>query len=99
MKQESLSQEFTLKNINETGNYFLEEIEQNKWMSRNHKKVYSVLNYNQHLLILASTFSAFVSLIGIHIGTASSAIGLKVCVITGAIKKYDRLIKKKKKRT
>ena len=29
-----MSQEFTLKNIEETRNYFLEEIEQNELMSR-----------------------------------------------------------------
>ena len=32
-----MSQEFRLKNINETGNYFLEEIEQNELMSKMHK--------------------------------------------------------------
>ena len=31
-----MSQEFRLKNINVTRNYFLEEIEQNELMSRKH---------------------------------------------------------------
>ena len=31
-----MSQEFRLKNINVTKNYFLEEIEQNELMSRKH---------------------------------------------------------------
>ena len=45
MKKENLSQEFRLKNINETRNDFLEEIEQNELISIKHKKVGSVLNY------------------------------------------------------
>ena len=40
----------------------------------------------------------FVSLVGISIEITSSAIGLKICVITAAIKKYKSIIKKKKKK-
>ena len=36
------------------------------------------------------------SLVGIPIGTATSAVGLKVCVRTAGIKKYKSIIKKKK---
>ena len=32
------------------------------------------------------------------IGITSSAVGLKICVITAAIKKYKSIIKKKKKK-
>ena len=34
MAEENISWEFRLENIDETRNYFLEEIEQNKMMSR-----------------------------------------------------------------
>ena len=34
MVEENISQEFRLKNINETATYFLEEIELNELMSR-----------------------------------------------------------------
>ena len=34
-----MSQEFRLKNIGKTRNYFLEEMEQDEVMSRKHKKV------------------------------------------------------------
>ena len=34
MAKENISQEFRLENIDETRNYFLEEIEQNELMSR-----------------------------------------------------------------
>ena len=73
-------------------------------MSRKHKKVCTTLNYIEHFLILASTItrcisiSAVASLVGIHIGIASSAIGLKICTITAGIKKYKAIIKKKKKK-
>ena len=40
----------------------------------------------------------FCFLVGISIGTTISAIGLKICAITAAIKKYKSIIKKKKKK-
>ena len=43
-----------MKNIDETRNYFLEEIEQNELMSRKHKKTCITLNYIEHFHILAS---------------------------------------------
>ena len=49
-----MSEEFRFKNINETKNYFLEEIEQNEFMSRKHGKVCTTLNYIEHFFILAS---------------------------------------------
>ena len=80
-----------MKNIDETRNYLLEEIEQNKLMSRKHKKVCTSLNYFKHFLILASSItgcisiSSFTSLFGIPIGVTSSAIGLKICAIASGI--------------
>ena len=66
------------------------------------------MNYIEHLLIAISTIagcvsiSAFASLVGIPIGITSSAIGLKIWVITTVIcviiKKYKSIIKKKRKR-
>ena len=73
-------------------------------MSKKHKKVCRVLNYIDHLLIVISTvigcvfISNFASLVGIPIGITSFAIGLKICAITGGIKKYKSIIKKKKKK-
>ena len=65
---------------------------------------FRVLNYIEPLLILISTvsecvsISAFASLVGNPIGIVSSAIGLKICVITAGITKYKSIIKKKKKK-
>ena len=41
---------------------------------------------------------AFVSLVDIPAGITSSALGLKICVITAGIKKYKSIIKKKRKK-
>ena len=59
-------------------------------------------NYIEHFFILASavagciSISDFASLVGILLGITSSAIGLKICVITAAIEMYKSIIKKKK---
>ena len=74
------------------------------WWVKKHKKVCLTLTYIEHFLILGSTntgyisLSTYASLIGIPVGIASSAIGLKIYAITVAIKKYKSLIKKKKKK-
>ena len=73
-------------------------------MSREHKKICTTLNQFEHFLILASTITgcisipAFASLIGIPIGITRSAVRLKICEITAGIKKYQSIIKKKKKK-
>ena len=65
-------------------------------ISNKHKKTCRYLNYVDHLLILASTaavcvsISAFASLVDIPVGIASSAVGLKIWVITAGIKKYQK---------
>ena len=43
--KKNISQEFRLKNIFETRNYFTEEVEKNELMSQKHKKVCTILNY------------------------------------------------------
>ena len=85
-----MSQEFTLKNIEETRNYFLEEIEQNELMSRKYKKVCETLSFIENFLILASgcvSVSAFASFIVFPLGITSSAIRLKICPIAARMKK------------
>ena len=61
MFEENISQEFRLKNIDETKNYFIKEINQNESMSKNYKKIFTVLNYIEHILILVSTVTGCVS--------------------------------------
>ena len=86
MSEENISHEFRLKNVDETRNYFIEEINQNELLSKNYKMVCRVLNYIEYFLILASaitgcvSISAFVSLVAI-------SIGIKICAITAGINK------------
>ena len=68
-------------------------------MSKKHKRVCLVSSYNTHLLILVSTIMpSFASLVCILIYIESSAVGLKISVITGGIRKCKSIIKKKRKR-
>ena len=54
MAKENMSQQSILKNMEETNNYFIKKINQNDLISKKHKKVFTVLDYIEHLLILAS---------------------------------------------
>ena len=72
--EQNISEEFRLKNIEKTRNYFFKEIEQNELMSKKHEKACATPNYIEHVLILPSTItccisiSAFASLLGVPIG-------------------------------
>ena len=44
------------------------------------------------------SISAFASLVGIPVGIASSAVGIKICAITVEIKKCKAIIKKSKEK-
>ena len=101
--EEIISQGLRVKNIDETRNYLTEKINQNKLMSKKHRKVSTNLNYIENFLILGSaitacvSISAFASLVCILIGIMSYAIGLKICARTVAIKKLKAIIKTKKR--
>ena len=72
-------------------------------MREKQKKTCKCLNYVEHLLILASTitsyvsFSAFASLVCVPVRIVSSAVGIKLCPVTSGIKKHESITKKKKK--
>ena len=91
---EEKSLEFRLRKNHETRNYLLDEIKHNNLISK---------KYVEHLLILVSAItgcvliSAFASLVAIHVGITSSAVGITSCAITAWIKKYKSIIKKKLK--
>ena len=44
MAEENICQEFNLKNIDETRNYSIEEINRNKLMSKMHKRICTTPN-------------------------------------------------------
>ena len=87
MVEENISQEFRIKNKDETRNYLIAEINRNELISKKHKKVCTTLNYTEHSLILISTItgcvfaSAFASLTSIPIEITTSAPGLKIGVM------------------
>ena len=56
MVEEDISQEFRLQNKDEIRYYFLEEIKQNKLMSRKHKKVCATLNSKLYLTLPSFSF-------------------------------------------
>ena len=78
----------------------IEEINQNEFMIKKHKKACTTLNYIENLRIVVSTvtecvsISAFASLVGIPV----FAVGLKICAVTAGTKKCKSIIKKKRKR-
>ena len=93
MKEKNISKKFRLKNIDETRNYFLEQIELNILMSRKQKKICTTLNYIENFFVLTCaitgciSISTSASLLGIPIEITSSAIGLKIFAIAGRIKR------------
>ena len=50
MAEENVSQEFRLKNTDETRNYLIEEINRNELISKRHKKTCTTLNYTEYFL-------------------------------------------------
>ena len=104
MPEKNMNQEFRLKKIDEIRIYLIEEINRNELMSKKHKKLCRVLNYIDHSFIEISTItgcvsiSAFASLVGIPVRITSSAIGLKICVITVGIKKCKLINEKNEKK-
>ena len=62
MAEENTSQELRLQNIIKTKNYFIKNIDQNELMTKNHKKVCTILSYIEHFLILASAVTGCISI-------------------------------------
>ena len=102
MTGENINKEFRLNKIDEIRKYLMKEINWNELRSNKRKTIWRALNYIDHALIIISTItgcvsiSAFVSLVGITIGSTSSATELEICIITAGIKNYKSVNKKKK---
>ena len=101
MAEEHISQEFRLKNIKETKNYFIKEKDQNELMTKRQREVCTTLDFIERFFILAFvvtgciSISAFISSLDIPIGITSFSIGLKTCSVTAVIKKCKSIIKRK----
>ena len=80
----------------------LKKLTKINWLVETTKRFVQII-YVEHFLILASAITgcisvyAFASLLGIPIGIKSFAIGLKMCGVAAWIKRYESIIKKKKK--
>ena len=103
MVEENISQKFRLKNIVQTRNHFLEEIDQNESRSSKHKKVCTTLNYTEHFIILACTITGCISIFVCFFDWLSYR-NCKFCNriknfwIAAEIKKYMSILKKKKEK-
>ena len=62
MSEENINLEFRLKKVDEIRNYLIEEVNQNKLMSKTHKKFSRALNYIDHSLIAISAIIGCVSI-------------------------------------
>ena len=104
MTEENISQEVRLKKRDETGNYFIEKLNQNNLSSKKQAKVFTAWNYIDHLLILVSLITGYISissfaiLVDIAVGIASTSIGLKLFVIAAEIRKYKSINKEEGKK-
>ena len=100
MTEENISQIFILKNIDESRNVFIQEINHNDLISKKYKKVFKVLNYIEQSLILTSmvtrcvSISASAFLVSIPTEFPGSAAELYFFTITAGIKKYESIMNK-----
>ena len=93
MKEENISQEFRVKNINETRNYFLEEIKQNILKSRKHKKICTTLNYIENFLMYFNFCFCFCAWYSYR----NYEFCNKIKYFCNSCRKYKPIINKKKK--
>lgn len=76
-----------MENIDDTRNYFIEQINSNDMTNKKYKKICKALNYIAHFFFLTVavtvcfSISAFASGAGISKGIVSPAVVLKICVI------------------
>ena len=97
------SLEFRSKILDETRNYFLDEVKHNDLKSGKYKKTCKYLKYVEDLLMLVSTvtgrvsFSSFASLVCVPISITSSIVGVRTCAITPETKNYKSFIKIEKR--
>ena len=74
MVEENISQEFRLKNVDETRNYLFEEINRNELISKKHRNFCTTLNSTEYFLILSSTISGCISISSSSSSSSSSSL-------------------------
>ena len=84
---------FRLTKTDETKKHFLDETKHNYLISKKCPRIHKNWNYVEHLLILVSTVTwwvsifAFYSIVCVPIVITSSAVGIKLCSVTEQNKK------------
>ena len=91
MSEENINKKFRLKKLDEIRNYSIEEINENKLLSKKHKIVvefWIILITGSMTISITGcvSISAFDFLIAIPTGIMSFVIRLKICAITAGIK-------------
>ena len=99
----SNEQQFRLKKINETKDYFLSEIRERELISKNLSKYLASLDYFDKSLNVLSLLSgsisiaSFATVIGAPAGIIGASCGFTVSITSGFVKKFLKTRNKKKK--
>ena len=99
MAKENVSFDFRLKKIDETRNYLSDETKYNDLLTEKGFKnflAFYCFYFCCQWLCFNFFFCTFYSLFGVPVSIASSAIQLKIFVITPDIENYISILKKKK---
>ena len=95
---------FRLNEINKMKDYFNEEIQERKIMSKNLSKYIAAFDYfDKNLIVLSATSEgisiiSFASIIGAPIGIAIASFSLVFSLTTGVIKKLLKIARNKKRK-
>ena len=99
MIEENINQEFRLRKVDETRNYFSEEIKNKYFVSKKYQKVCKVLNQIKQLPILGFAITECVSIfVFASLVVSSSAVGVEIHVRIVGIKKNKSMIEKRWKK-
>ena len=103
MAEEKISHKFRSNKIDGTRNYFIEEMKQNDLMSKKYKKVCTASKYVKQSLVLnfavTLCFNFYVFFVRWYSNSYCKFRSCRnVCAMTARIKKYEPIIKKKRKK-
>ena len=95
MAKENVSLDFRLKNRWDKLSFRWNKIRVNEWKAQKIMQSFKFL-WTFPIFSGCVSISAFASFVSIPAGITSSAVGLKICVITAGVKNYKSIIMKKK---
>ena len=101
----SNEQQFRLKKINKTKDYFVAEIKKRELMSKILSKYIASFDYFDKSLVFLSlttssiSFASFATVIGALVGMMSARCSFAFSITTGIVKKLLKTLRNKKKKT